>query len=883
VTDGPARRVGRAARWLAVLLLVPAPAGWARAGEPLVAAPGAPGELSPPWAPPGEAPPEAPPPSGPSEEERLAALEARRLDEAERSLALAEAGLGALAEQEAASRERALAWVRRLRELEEGAADRAAADAAYDRLVADLTTQRAALGGALDRLGTGSEAIPDVPPLEPALRGGPLEARREALVATVDRLRTREASLAWDRVASGRDAMVSMNESRLRLLRLVSGAKRAELRGLGTAGIQQGGREVTQIVLELRYHRHWLPRVATERAARARASPLPEVLGAAKLLGLLLLFWWWRSRADRLLRDLQSHFRARRPPGRLDRLGWSATWYLRRTRAPLEWLGLVAALSTFATVQQVGELGYPLLVLAWAAGGWFLTRLLDAVAARQGEASEGIAELRWRSLRLVGMSVVGVGLLLAVAERSVGRGTLYGWIGWGAWLAVLPVAALLTAWWRPVVFARLRVREHRGRLLEAVLARAEGPAAWPAAAVGGLVLLAEGLRDFLARQVRELESVRRLFAWLLRREIERQAAAGGRVEDLAPLPAELADRLDPAVAAPELIEAHAADELERVRAAAVEAPGTVIAAVGERGLGKTTLLDRLQRAPGLEGALRVDCPPGGFEPLVAELARACGLEGDLSIVRLAQALRERRPPAVLVDDAQRIVRPVIGGLADVDRLLALARTTGRATSWVVAVGTPGFGYLERARGGSVLFDQVVRLPAWTPDEIAALLRARSRQAGIEASFEGLVLNRLGEPGSEEGRHERTERDFHGLIWDYAVGNPVVALHAWRASLRRRPGPGGGVLVRLADLPTADDLDGLPEALVFVLRAVLQLELASESDVVRCTDLRPTEVADALRAARVRGLVEAVGDRLRIALPWYRAVTQALRRRHLVAF
>lgn len=821
-----------------------------------------------------------------TEAARLAAEEQMRLLSARTALAAAELELHELAGETEASRERALGWVRRARELEARAAHEAngeaEADAAYARLVAELTTVRAALAASLKELSTGRSRIPDPPPPpEVALDDPEVEEARAEIERKGRRLRANEEDMRWERVAAHRNAMVTMNQVRLRLFDRLSSGEREVLRGVGPEGIQQALREVTQIALELRFHRHALPRMVLARLDSARANPLPEILGLLELAAVLLVFRWWRRRADPFLRALQARIRERRPPSPVDRAGAALVWYLRRVHAPLEWLALVQVLARFPMVSSVPELSYLLLVLSWALVGWLVTKLLDAVAARHGS-SEGTAALRWRSLRLAGITVVAAGLLLSVAERSVGRGALYGWITRAAWLAVLVVTGILVSWWRPTVLARIRARGSRGPLLEWVLG-SRGLVTFPAAALGGSWLLGEGVARFLSRQAGEIAGGRRVLAWLFRREVERRKAARVERTPVGPLPEEALRALDPEEGPTVLVEAYGRQALRRVRELLAAGPGATVAVIAERGAGKTTFLERILDDPGAAGAVGVGCRAGGgFDALVADLCAACGLDGDPSIVKLTQTLRERRPPAVVVDDAQRIVRPVIGGLADVDRLLGLTRAVGTATSWVVAIGTPGYGYLERARGGRVTFDEVVRLDPWTFDETAELLRARTSAARLEPTFGELVMAGPAESVAEESRLERAERDFHALLWDYSGGNAAVALHLWRWSLGLRPAS-SEVVVRLPEAPRAEDLDDLAPSLFFVLRAVLQLELAAEHEVAHCTGLRVADVADALRAARVRGITESRGDRIRISLHWYRAVTQALRRRHLVTF
>lgn len=860
---GAVRRASPLAALVLVLALaVPAPAAAEGPREPRLSA--APGDLR-------------------LETDRPVAGERERLHAARGALEATTAALGALRSEAEVSRALALSWLRRVRDLEarsrKDGFDAAEADRTHVLLVGDLQGARAALGEELTVLdeGTTVVAVPDVS--DAPLRDPELDRERDELAASARQLRELEGVLRWELATARRDAVVSMNRMRLRLLPLLSPAKRASLRGAGPEAISQAGREASQILLELRYHRHALPRLAEARLAAAGRDPLSVAVGALKLLLLLAVFRWWRRRADGVLRNLQA--RLRESGSGAARGAWSFVWVVHRVRRPLEWLALVAILSRSAAVSEIPELGYVVLVLLWALGGWLGMKLLDAAAARRGD-TEATAALRWKSLRLVGLTGVALGLLLSVAERSVGRGTLYGWLGLAAWLVVPPIVVILVAWWRPIVFSRLRVRENRGALLDGVVARADGISSFPAAAVGGLWLVLEGAVRFLGEQAERIEPVRRVLTWLFRREVERKEAARLESDELPPLADERRASLAPERRGESIIDGYAREELDLARDLLAREGGSTIAIVGERGIGKSTFLERLAAAGGWEAPLRVSCRPDGFDGLVADLSAAAGMEGKPGAEKLAGHLRDRRPRVVCVDDVQRIVRPVIGGLADVDRLLALARTTGPSTSWVLAIGKPGYGYLERARGGRVTFDRVLKLDPWSTEQIAQLVRERTREAGIEPGFDELVATRGGEDLSAEARRERTEKDYYALLADASGGNPAVALHAWRESLRQRPGS-GEVVVRLPDVPGAEDLDDLPISFFFILRAILQLELASEADVARSTDIRAPDVADALRLARVRGVVESIGDRTRITLRWYRAVTQSLRRRHLVAF
>ncbi|MCA9698252.1 MAG: hypothetical protein KC431_12060, partial [Myxococcales bacterium] len=143
---------------------------------------------------------------------------------------------------------------------------------------------------------------------------------------------------------------------------------------------------------------------------------------------------------------------------------------------------------------------------------------------------------------------------------------------------------------------------------------------------------------------------------------------------------------------------------------------------------------------------------------------------------------------------------------------------------------------------------------------------------------------VGESDRRPSEAERAEQGYYRILWDYAKGNPAVALHFWRESLLLT---GAGteharIKVRLFKEPSATALDAVEATLHFVLRAVVQLELARLEDLVACTQLPPADVADALRFALGRGWIAVVADdRYRVTWHWYRAIINMLRRQHLL--
>ncbi|MEM9456169.1 MAG: AAA family ATPase [Myxococcota bacterium] len=710
-----------------------------------------------------------------------------------------------------------------------------------------------------------------------------LRALHRELVANADQLDAQEATLRWELADGYRADIIDLNATRLRLLGITSSSLQDRVTGFGPAGARQVSDEVTQIGLELHYRGLSLPRHLLKLWSDLRTSPVLLLVGLLKLVAMVLVFRWWRRRAPELLAALQKPPAEERRRARRARRGGMATaaWYLARIRKPLEWLALAAAVvHGTSAVEVFPELALVWLVVLWLLLGSIGILLVDAIAARENRRQGGpspTASVRIRSLRLIGLSVAYTGLVLSLADALVGKGAIYAWVLGTCWLLAIPIALLLTRWWRTHVLAAYE-REPAGRLADWVRARQRGWASYPAAMIGGAVLVGRGSWRWLVRRAARFETTRHLLAYLFRREVARQAEASGRHDAVVPAEDELRARLvEPLPHRDALVEVGEAS-LRRLQEA-VERPGSTFSVVvGERGMGKTTLLARL--CDQHEGpTMRLSCPSSGMAGLLAMMARQLGLSADAGLDDVGAALCEGGACLVTLDDIQRLVQPTIGGMRGLDDLGHLARLAGQDVAWIATIGAAAWQYVSRARGDRLHFDDVLRLQPWDEAQICALMQRRCERLDARPSFEGLVIPRQYDD-DELDEDRRAEIGYYRILWDYAGGNPHVASWFWAQSLFRDAR--GQLVVRLFREPPASELDALPLTLQFVLRSLVQLETATKPEVSAAIRMPLAEAEDALRFALGRGYVSQEEGVFSITWPWYRAITRMLQRQHLLA-
>ncbi len=820
-----------------------------------------------------------------SEALRVVAQERARLLGIKEKQALFAAGLPRWRQQARELHESSLEWHRRVDEMVDDVSGRPTeADVVYDELRSTLDGARAALATALARAANPSEEVP-APPADfddadlPAdVDRADLVELRDSLALEVQTLSAEVLVVGWEVASLLRDDVVMLNRDRLRLLPSMSATRRDDLTGLGVAGRAQASRELGQIALELRYHAMSLPRDVPSIASSIQARPLGLVIRALELVFVIALFRWWRAQADALLGKLRGSTWARSPA---QRFRATAIWYLRRVRRPVEWLLLLMVLSLMVgTAASALELRLIWLVLVWVQGARAVVLTVDAIAQRQtvyGVGAKGNAKLRFRSLRLIGLTVTLVGLILTLTSEIVGRGTIYRWVLQGCWILVAPIGLWLVAQWRPTIVGRLEPVAKTNALARWVVEHQSGPRGFFAAAAGGAWLLAQGTSAWLIRQLSGLDTTRKVLAYLFRREVARKAETSTQGPRGAPLAGRSFDQLGPQSYATSLVPMEepgrdlVAKALELTRADAC----TLSVVVGERGMGKSTFLRRLvDRSQ--ETTCIVGCPPEGFDALLEALAVQFDAP-DYELETVAKAIRDAGASLICIDDAHRMIAPAVGGLEQLDHFTRFALRVGGDVSWIVAVQEAAWHFVERARGERVFFDQVLKLPRWTESQIAALIQLRTLEVDLKPSFDALVV---ATESHDPAEGQRTELGYYRILWDHSGGNPAVALQAWRNSLYVAES-GGAPVVRLFEEPPATEIERLPATLLFVLRAIVQLELATPEDVADCTQLPVPDVADAIRFSVSHGYVEPSAGRFRLSWTWYRTITRVLVRQHLL--
>lgn len=773
-------------------------------------------------------------------------------------------------------------------------------DEVYDRVVYELVGAREQLGQALDDLRAG----PTLPEYDPHIDLTsrvflPFPEERTDLgnaVSAFQRARRQvlaeDERLRWDRTAALADAVHQFNDLRLRLLPRLSRSKRDAVLGLGHEGIAQLLRELDQVQLMARWWWH-----KTIESVKGWPRGMASLVTQSTLRWNLALFLavmlsgavgyrrraklWLRLRSGLMAKVRENRFFAFLAPR------WSVFRSVAGEVLFLLFLfvsfGLAGSLTDSAVLQTVRSV-----LVTYAVYRLIVVLIHQFLLQRFGRAykQKKQAERILRSIHLAGRYAFGALVVLIVSEPILGRGYLYGLVVNFAWIGFFPIAFLLLRRWHSEIRESYLSRFPSGLLVKPWRRHPGGPVGYllTIPTTGRLVALA------VVSEVRKIafrfEKARRALVYLSRRRLEKQAESVGRgVTEVSDLPEDLRKGFEQAAFDAEF-KLDYYPQIDRftklLKKWSDGGPGFAVALCGERGIGKTSWMNELvRRVEGVEASL-VEVPNGPWteEQACVWFSKVVGVTTSRSIDDLVEHVEEKEVRRVIqLDLCQNLMLRAVGGTAGFETLVELTARTHDQLVWVCSFSQYAWLYLKSVQQTQNLFRYEVSLPAWPEEAIANLIRNRMEHYGYEMSFKDLLVGHL-EGTALDNAIVQTSEEYLRLLWDYADGNPRIAIHFWLHSLI----PAGEKLVRvrLFEAPPLDELENLHEQSRFMLAAVILHENLTIKEASLVLRYSAQDCAALFAFLEAHGFIESdEHQRFRVTPRWYRAVTRHLSRKRLL--
>jgi len=666
---------------------------------------------------------------------------------------------------------------------------------------------------------------------------------------------------------------------RLRLLKSESTEVLDEVTGAGVEGVEELYRELSFLRQTLLYRIDALPRLLENLLNNLSIAPLPTLGSLLQFIIAIFIFRYWRRWAPEGLMNMRRRLIKMRPRTKRNRRLTKSIWYFDQVRPPVAWFVLLALMFSFIKDPVlIFFIEVARITANWILISWFGVLFINALIARSSRSlKKETADLTLRSLRYTGIWFVFSALNLSLISRYAGEGTLYAWMFSVNEILLFFLLILLLIIWRQNILEGIENDPQKNALTEAILQHKKGLISYLYCILGAWHLL----RVYITRKfivwISDFNTGQEMLDSLLGSEI---AKAYRRQKDdlgLAPIPVELKEKL--LESGEVLIEQAGRAVFEKILKRVEEGSGGTIILAGETGGGKTVLLQRVARETA-EKSILVSCPKEGFDALIKELARKLHIDADTPNRRIIfEKLRKRDITVLLIDNIHWLIRPYVGGQAQLDKLAELFLYNPDVLI-VSSTNTATYQFILRARAKLMLDKNALILQPWSVDQIATLIRNFCKAADIDPDFSKIIIPRQFDDRNFDNPEERIFAGFIRILHGAATGNPKVALGLWTNSLCLDKE--GRITVQLPRLPTPEVLDNASLTVLLVLRVICQAEVIKREDIVQSLQLSDSEVANALRISINNAWVEGMDeDYYQITWFWRKVITRVLSRQNLM--
>ncbi|RJX66458.1 ATP-binding protein [Vibrio sinensis] len=685
----------------------------------------------------------------------------------------------------------------------------------------------------------------------------------------------------WSDIQNSYFTLTSLNRSKEALLALTNPANRDRLTGFGPYGVTQFKQEWQLTKLNAEYVVYFQIRSFKALIKDIFISPIPVIWAALKVLFIYFGLVWWLANSKRLI-DL---FRVSQLENNNKPAFWvRIVWYISRAHRAIAWLiAITLSLRVLSQIPSLQHLIFLEIFTWWVLGGSIAISFILEFAYRNSRtSSRAVIALRLSTIRRYVWSIIIAGVIMQISIRTLGKGTIYSWIYSALFFwFVLVTISILRLWREKVLESLSDYSEHPVWVTWAINRQNTILINIAATAIGVVWLTIESAKHRLMSLLSRSTLFSQALAYLFRIEVAKQSDIDKCQNHLVRIKGEqVFEYVLPGSMDSELIN-YATEEVKQLSRYLMSDNPAICVVSGERGVGSTTLLNSMLNKVSNAEPIYLNCPYSGYSGLLAQLALSIGLDEESSEIQILAYLRKSETTYLIaIDNAHRLVKPMVGGLSDLIRVTNLLRRSKKNHRVVLSIAKSSWRFVDRARGERLLFDLVCFLPRWNEKQIGELLDSRiNKDLEKPLSFEGLVVPKQWDQ-DEMSEEERAKQGFYRILWHYSDGNPTVALRFFRLSINRNKETDQAV-VRLFHAPESQELENMPKPMLAVLRSIVQLEIASPEILSDCTQLSIAEITGILRYFQSRGYIEWSEDQARISDHWFRHITNVLDRQHLL--
>ncbi len=305
-----------------------------------------------------------------------------------------------------------------------------------------------------------------------------------------------------------------------------------------------------------------------------------------------------------------------------------------------------------------------------------------------------------------------------------------------------------------------------------------------------------------------------------------------------------------------------------------------LALIGEKGSGKSSLLDMIELRYNKCKIRRIDIPPKLItrDSVLAFFGKELGVDLSQGDESLLQIDAETNDTVLLIDNAHNLFLGELGGFEGYRTFAELMNSGTEHLFWCVALNLRSWHYLRAVFGGMPLFRRAIEVGDFSETDILNLVMLRHSHTNTKLAYDEII--RATQSEDELIGEHQVEKQFFRLLWGQSNGNPRAALMLWTSSLNQLPND--RLRVGLPKYPKISISDDWGDDALFVYAAIMRHENLNTKEVISVTSLPENVVINALGTGFDNNLLECGFDgRFRISPVAQFSLTQLLLRKNFV--